>query len=404
MLLKTMKQLSPIALGVLTFFGLSTADFAAEKQQVIIAPNCLVKMLKPANILAKDHEFSLIALSASNFNKLVNNKKNYLKRCGGFINVTSAWQTSKTKINNMQFLQQYTALSPTHLATTSYDIKYSKETNTILNTLNPDNMWSNLSTLSSFPDRYANSKTGVAAAEWVKEQIETLAKQYNRSDVTTYTISTGTSYKQPSVVVKVGNSAEPGIVIGAHLDTLQKMFNNMPGADDDGSGSVTVLEIARTILASNFHFKKPIYFIWYSAEEMGLIGSQHVVAEFKKQHIPVDNVLHFDMTGYADRNDPTMWLIDDYTNKDLTSFLAKLIDAYVKKPVKYTTCGYACSDHATWNMNGYPAAIAFEAQFENYNPYIHSSSDKMQLLSLQHMTDYAKLGIAFATELAEPQV
>ncbi len=43
-----------------------------------------------------------------------------------------------------------------------------------------------------------------------------------------------------------------------------------------------------------------------------------------------------------------------------------------------------------------------EAKFENSNPYIHSSQDTMEKLSLEHMTDYAKLGVAFVTELAEP--
>jgi leucyl aminopeptidase len=203
-------------------------------------------------------------------------------------------------------------------------------------------------------------------------------------------------------LAKIGTGSEPGIVIGAHMDTLSGTFSNKPDADDDGTGSVTVLEIARTLLASGMHFKKPIYIIWYAAEEEGLIGSQYVVDQFKKQNIPVENVMHFDMTGYTYQNDPTMWLITDNTDKALTAYLADLINTYVKQKINYTACGYACSDHATWSMNGYKASIAFESKMETYNPYIHTSEDKMSILSLSHMTDYLKLGLAFAIELAEP--
>ena len=161
---------------------------------------------------------------------------------------------------------------------------------------------------------------------------------------------------------------------------------------------------AKTLLASNMQFKRPIYFIWYSAEEEGLVGSQYVVAAFKKQNIPVAQVLHMDMTGYANKNDPTLWLIKDYTNADLTSYLETLIKTYVKQPVKYTACGYACSDHATWTQNGFQSAFAFESEFGKDDPYIHTAQDTMSVLSLSHMTDYAKLATAFMVELAEPVV
>jgi leucyl aminopeptidase len=236
----------------------------------------------------------------------------------------------------------------------------------------------------------------------MKTQVETMAKTYGRQDVHVYFVNTGSSYKQPSVIAKIGDSNEAGIVVSGHLDTLKKRSSNMPGADDDGSGSVTVLEATRTILASNLQFKKPIYMIWYAAEEEGLVGSQYVVSDFKKQSLPVAGVLHFDMTGYTPKNDPTMWVMDDYTNKDLTSYLATLITTYVKAPVKHTNCGYACSDHATWTEQGYSASIATEAEFGKYDPYLHTPQDTMSLLSLNHMANFARLATAFAIELAEP--
>jgi leucyl aminopeptidase len=186
------------------------------------------------------------------------------------------------------------------------------------------------------------------------------------------------------------------------MDTLSSNFETKPGADDDGSGSVTVLELARTIIASNMRFKKPIYFIWYAAEEMGLVGSQYVVTDFVNKKIPVDAVVQFDMTGYAYHNESTMWLMTDHVDTNLTHYLETLINTYVKKPVKYSACGYGCSDHASWDAEGFAASMPFETEMNYDNPDIHTSADVMANLSLDHMTDYLKLGTAFVVELAEP--
>lgn len=373
----------------------------------IVAPNCLIKNITAKyDTLSHVNNLLLIKTNTTGLNQLISAKENHKQICGGFINVTDSWnsyhkQATLLPQDAKNFLQRYATISPTKTKDT-YTINHTKETNQLINQLNPNEMWAFLTTLSRFQDRYAGSDTGVKAANWFKDNIEKMAAQYGRKDVSVQLINTGSYYKQPSVVVKVGDSNEPAIVVGGHMDTLQGFFGNMPGADDDGTGSVTVLEIAKTILASNMKFKRPIYFIWYSAEEEGLVGSQYVVAEFKKKNIPVAQVIHMDMTGYANQNDPTLWLIKDYTNPDLTAFLETLIKTYVKQPVKYTECGYACSDHATWTQNGFKSAIAFESEFGKDDPYIHTAQDTMNVLSLNHMLDYAKLAMAFTVELAEP--
>jgi leucyl aminopeptidase len=264
-------------------------------------------------------------------------------------------------------------------------------------------MWTRLSDLTNYPDRYANSKTGLKAAVDIRDEMIRLASSTGHSEeVSVYFVPTGNFYKQPSVVMKYGTSDEPGVVIGGHMDTLSSKLSLKPGADDDGSGSVTVLETAHTILSSGMHFKKPLYFVWYSAEEMGLVGSQFVVEDFMKKSIPVSEVIQFDMTGYRHQNNPTMWLVNDYVNSDLTTFVETLIKTYVKVPVDYTQCGYACSDHATWTLNGFASSMPFEASFGNDNPDIHTSRDTIEKLSLEHMINFATLGVAFAVELAEP--
>jgi leucyl aminopeptidase len=396
---KTLTLLSLLGSACTAVYANNGAD-----EYTLVAPTCLTQsMSAPHSTLSQTDTLLLMTTNQKGLNELIDAKANHNQVCGGFINVTDSWQSQqKAHISAKAFLQHYLPKQTKALHATPYALNYGNQVNTLLKQLNPDEMWSYLTTLSSFTDRYANNDNGVKAANWFKDNIESLAKQYGRDDVTVQLITTGTKYKQPSVVVKVGTSTEPAIVIGAHMDTLMSYFGNMPGADDDGSGSVTVLEVAKTMMASHMQFKRPIYFIWYSAEEEGLVGSQYVVAAFKKQNIPVAQVLHMDMTGYSYQNDPTLWLIKDHTNPELTAYLETLINAYVKQPVKYTSCGYACSDHATWTQNGFPSAFAFESDFGKDDPYIHTANDTMSVLSLSHMTDYAKLATAFMVELAEP--
>lgn len=402
-----LSQSTLLAVGVLTMATTMAIAQPAKKEHIIVAPHCLVKNVTISyKTLANTKDLTLLVTDEEAISQLMKAKNHQAKPCGGFIDVTKKWQTytiSKSKvIDANDFLATFASDKTTIAKPNAYQIKYPAEVNQLIGQINPQNLWTNLTTLTGYQDRYANSSYGVTAAHYFKTAIETLAKANNREDISVSLIKTP-GYKQPSVIAKIGRSNAPGIVVGAHMDTLASWGENMPGADDDGSGAVTILEAARALISSNMTFNKPIYFIWYAAEEEGLLGSEEVVDEFSQKNIPIDAVIQFDLTGYAVKNDPTMFLMTDYVDKDLTSFLEKLISTYVKRPVKYTKCGYACSDHATWTQNGYVAALPAEAAFENTNPDIHSSEDTLANISLQHMTDYTKLAIAYAVELAEPK-
>lgn len=390
--------------------SLSVYAKATPSNHIIIAPQCLLQQTTGTyQTLAKEQSFALIALDKANIEKLSTAKHHQKTPCGGFIDVTREWQTQKLNINTTtqheaaDFLKSQ--LKPVHAipktAPIAYKIKFPQQVNSAIKAIDPQKMWANLTTLTEFPDRYADSKTGVETANWLKDQIESIAKQSN-NEVTVSLIDTN-GYDQPSVVAKWGNSNVPGVVIGGHMDTLSKnWFGNKPGADDDGTGTVTVLEVARVLMESGMKFKKPIYFMWYAAEEMGLVGSKNVVHHFKNQHIPVQAAMQFDMTGYVHQNDMSIYLLKDYVNTSLTAFVEKLIKAYVHQPVNFTQCGYGCSDHASWHAADVPAVMPFETSFGNDNPNIHSSEDKMSNLSLEHMHDFVKLGVAYVVEVAEP--
>ena len=64
-----------------------------------------------------------------------------------------------------------------------------------------------------------------------------------------------------------------------------------------------------------------------------------------------------------------------YFHCRLTDFIKSLVDKYLAIPYTETKCGYACSDHASWNKAGYPGAFGIESSFENSDKLIHSSNE-----------------------------
>ncbi len=77
------------------------------------------------------------------------------------------------------------------------------------------------------------------------------------------------------------------------------------GADDDGSGSVAVLEIAERIGSLKQKPKRSILFVWHTAEEKGLLGSRYFTDH---PTVPRDSIvaqLNMDMVGRGNADDET---------------------------------------------------------------------------------------------------
>lgn len=84
------------------------------------------------------------------------------------------------------------------------------------------------------------------------------------------------------------------VVIGAHLDSVPRG----PGINDNGSGSATILEIAETYAAQDREPRNKLRFMWYSAEEFGLLGSDAYVDSLSlAQRDQIELMLNFDMVG-----------------------------------------------------------------------------------------------------------
>lgn len=265
--------------------------------------------------------------------------------------------------------------------------------------------------LTSFRTRYYQSGSGREAAEWIYRMAKHLTKGSPMRVVVKRMIHP--NWPQFSVVCRLepptGSYAAHGdrVVLSAHLDSTASWapaWNPAPGADDDGSGVVTQLEALHLLSQAALPLGRPIEFIFYAAEEAGLLGSQSIVRHYQARRIPA-TVLHIDMDGYVKPGStPGIGLITDNTNRALNQLLRQLVQKYTSLPVKETQCGYACSDHYSWHSAGYPAAALFEGLFEEMSPKIHSGEDRVETINFGHMEQFVRIALAFALHLTDPDV
>jgi len=257
--------------------------------------------------------------------------------------------------------------------------------------------------LSAFPTRYYTSPDGVSAVAYLIGEYTKHSS--HRNDVSIKRFEN--TWAQDSIIARIegeGPNADEVVIIGGHIDSTSSS-GPAPGADDDASGSCTVLEIWRTLVTSDFKPKRSIEFHGYSAEEVGLRGSQAIVASYVREGIKVASMMQLDMTGWVKAGTTeVIGIITDYTDPELTTFVRQLATTYTDIPTADSRCGYGCSDHASWYNAGFRSSLPFEGTFANSNPYIHSRNDILSHLNPAHMLEFAKLGLSYVVEmsLADP--
>ncbi|KAI6779281.1 uncharacterized protein J7T54_001011 [Emericellopsis cladophorae] len=261
---------------------------------------------------------------------------------------------------------------------------------------------------SSFHNRYFNSRYGVEAAEWLYEEVKKVIKNSGHPFASSRLIQ-HQAWSQPSIVVSIpGQVRLKTVITGSHLDSVisnDRGAGRAPGADDNGSASIMQLNILAALLedsriAEGDHLNT-IEFHWYSAEETGLLGSQDLFNTYARLGIQVEGMLNQDMVGYAGRDgNERFGLIVDNVDPAQNEFLKLLIEEYADIGYEESTCGYACSDHASANRNGFPSGFLFEAPFGNHNPYIHTPNDTMEHISYDHIKEHVKVTSGYLYELA----
>jgi leucyl aminopeptidase len=381
----------------------SIASSATEKKAWITMGDAAfrqVRQLVPSAVAIESRQLAgggetihAVSVSESGLETVAGAIHQRLQQCGGFV-------YHKTEAEARAALRNVVAagFSP------SYVVDNRDLVEPLLARMSDKNIEQTIVSLSAFPNRYYKSPAGVDASNWLFTHWGEMAK--GRLDITV-TQFTHADYPQKSVMLSISGSDKPdeGIVLGAHLDSIlmSRMSDTAtaPGADDDASGVASLTEALRAMLEQGYKPKRSIHFVAYAAEEVGLRGSQDIARAFKQGKSTVVGVLQLDMTNYKGTENDIV-LFTDYTDSKQNAFLAQLVATYLPGlKLGYDRCGYACSDHASWQALGFPASMPFESSFARDNPAIHTAKDTYANSGGQatHALKFARLAAAFAVEL-----
>lgn len=198
-------------------------------------------------------------------------------------------------------------------------------------------MKTNLEKLTSFHTRYYKSDYGRESSDWVLKRVNDIIKEAGAEDSVS-AIPFPHTWQQSSVIATIPGRSNSTVVIGAHQDSINLWLPSIlaaPGADDDGSGTVTIMEVFRTLLQSkdvvDGKAENTIEFHWYSAEEGGLLGSQAIFQSYEDAGRDVKAMLQQDMTGFVqktlDAGKPeSVGVITDFVDPGLTDFIKIVIE------------------------------------------------------------------------------
>ena len=193
------------------------------------------------------------------------------------------------------------------------------------------------------------------------------------------------------------------LVISAHYDHLGKQGDIIyNGADDDGSGTVGIMEIAEAMMSAKINDEGPrrsILFIAFSGEEKGLLGSK---AYAENPVFPMENTvadLNIDMIGRVDekhKNDSNYVYIigSDFLSTGLHSINEAAAKTYTNLTLDYTYNNtedpnrfYYRSDHYNFAKNNVPVIFYFNGTHADY----HKPSDDIEKINFDLLAERTKL-------------
>ncbi|MGF1559609.1 MAG: M20/M25/M40 family metallo-hydrolase [Flavobacteriaceae bacterium] len=181
------------------------------------------------------------------------------------------------------------------------------------------------------------------------------------------------------------------VIIGAHYDHIGTLKDEngdtiANGANDNASGTTTVLELARYFGSAKTN-KRSIIFALFSAEEKGLLGSKHLAEKLKAQNLDLYVMLNFEMVGVPLADKDYFMYVTGYE----LSNLAAIGNGYSKEnligflPTAKEFNLFKQSDnypfHEAFNV---PSQTFCTFDFTNFEHY-HKVGDENSLMDFEHM-------------------
>lgn len=181
---------------------------------------------------------------------------------------------------------------------------------------------------------------------------------------------------------KKGQDASKVLIVSAHLDSMSNA-----GADDDGSGIIAGLALAKAL--QNAQLKYTVRIVGFDQEELGLVGSEAYVKYLVNQGEirSIIGVLNVEMVGYDGDNDGAIHVIDcnENTSANLTNAFLSYMQASNSPLHKVNACTNR-SDHASFWTQDVPAIVISQNFFGgDSNPCYHARCDKVDRVNFSYM-------------------
>lgn len=198
------------------------------------------------------------------------------------------------------------------------------------------------------------------------------------------------------------------VCVGAHLDHLGLQRGELfPGADDNGSGSAAVLQVARAIHANPVKPRRSVLLMAFCAEERGLLGSKYYVAHPLKPLSDMICMLNIDMIGRneespsepASQNENTIHLVGSQDHSTALHQLVLTANESVGFVFEYDEESRVDgrSDHASFSEKGIPVTFLFGG----FNPHYHKTTDTMDGINFAKIANAARLNYLVLMMAAE---
>jgi hypothetical protein len=239
-----------------------------------------------------------------------------------------------------------------------------------------DSVLNSVLRMQRFYSRYAtNDSNRIACVNWIRGRLTAYGCD------TVYTQSFSTAYGPNVIGIEHGKlfpSPRRYCLIGGHLDDVPST-GAAPGADDNASGTVAMLEAARVM--KDFNFENTIRFCGFNAEEQGLVGSDSLAARARSQGDTILGALCYDMIGYVSAPDSDIMRLRYTTavpgcSLFACAFYPAIADTYTLLKIRFVryTGTSGSSDHASFWRQGYISTGGIERVL---CPGYHTTADSI---------------------------
>lgn len=273
---------------------------------------------------------------------------------------------------------------------------YNSYYNSVVTNVSSSNILADLITFENFGIKDVGSTAISNAQSWITTRYQDLGY----TDIVEQPFSYGGNTTNNIIITKTG-SVYPNtfLIIDAHYDTI-----NGTGTNDNGSGTVLMMELAR--LLKNVNTEYSIKFIHFSGEEDGLIGSNYYVNNTViPDNLDISLVLNIDEVGgvnglinniiVCENDQDNTPSANNAASAASTTIMANCFGLYSNLA---TEISYAyASDYVPFQNNGEIITGLYE---KNETPYAHTSSDTLANMDVNYLFEVTKGALGAALEFA----